>query len=288
MDLVSSLQTNPSPIHEDMASSSVKKAILLSGKASAEVARVEREACVAFCDTHGYEVVGEETVADHLVASRLAHGDEPPAAVRASTEGLVYVGYAATRLFRSVEALEAFTESLTTDGATLETVKEGALTPGGLGFLAASARIAYRAAKRDMLAAVARLRIAEGKVRGKLTGRPPIGLIKGKTETGEYTYFPDPEAAEKIATLFRMALDGATMREMVIHAADAGLKAPSGVPLSPSYIQRILRNPVYAGLLKAEDGETLIPGNFKGIITEECFQLVQIALDELRRRRGSN
>lgn len=287
MSVSSCAQNNASLNDEAPASSPKKMAIILSRATAAEVAEKERYACLAYCEAHGYDVAGEKAITGHHAPMRHALSAESRPAVAAHGEERVYVGYGAMRLFSSPEDLDSFIEVLSTEDATLETVKEGALTPGSLEYNAAIAKINYRVAKRAMSAAIARLNAASRKEHGGLAGRPPLGFIAGKKETGEYTCHPDPAKSDKVIALFEKAVDGASRRELTIFADYLGLKAPNGTPLSPDYILRILRNPVYAGLIKSGDGEGYVICNVIGIISEELFQLVQVVLDEMRKGRGS-
>lgn len=98
---------------------------------------------------------------------------------------------------------------------------------------------------------VIRERMFSGKLRrareGRSPGMPaPFGYKKGATP-GALTAIAAEAAAVRQA--FRLAEDGAAHREIARHLTAHGYPTRKGGPWSASMVSKLLRNPIYAGLL---------------------------------------
>lgn len=245
-------------------------------------------ACTCYCEKSGIDILETITLPSHdphtqapgIVRSLLAKKNESGS----DLDSIILLR--ASNITRDTEVLEDLVDRCQRSGVMLISVKEGVISEAQHALDSAMAWIRFCNARGEYISCCAKSRSIERRGKGIPSGRPPLGLLSTRTESRDPTFLQIPELAPKIHTLFELASTGCTIREVVIRALALGLLSASGMPLSTNNIKQILRNPVYAGLLIAEDGVTLIPGNFPGIVTTELFFKVQSILDSRARRRS--
>lgn len=129
-----------------------------------------------------------------------------------------------------------------------------------------------------------RLGMLEKVRQGKYPSLAPIGY---RNVHGEIV--PDPECAPIVRQLFHTAATGHySITDLHQLALQSGLRARGfagrrGRLLSRAHIHRLLRNPLYAGLLPWRG--QVYPGSHEPLVSHELFQRVQEALTE--RRNGT-
>ena len=101
----------------------------------------------------------------------------------------------------------------------------------------------------------------------------PLGYYKPVTGKGT-NIFPDPETAPLIKLGFEEYAKGVhTYKSLAIFLAERGLRTREGKIPSLQLVDKILRNPVYYGLMSSF-GEVCM-GSFAPIITQELFMACQ-------------
>lgn len=241
----------------------------------------EMDRCREYCQDRGYELL--PSLPARVDVTDLS--DDHPADVMRE-ENLanvadVFVGYSATRLFDSLDQLDHFMQAAQNNGVQLDTVREGAMIPGSDALELAVARIDFRRAKRYLLKVTAKVRTANMKARGMCLGRAPQGYVINRDEKGVITLVQDEKIAPKIQKIFMLASDGLTTNDLVLKAEEMGLRTAGGLPPSPAFINRILRNTAYAGF---PPGSTE-PGDYPPIVSLEVFEKVKGLLDNRRRNK---
>lgn len=92
----------------------------------------------------------------------------------------------------------------------------------------------------------------------------------------------DPAVAPLVKEAFQQAAHGMmSLREILSHLENQGLKSRRGKALSVSRLWGMLTNPVYCGMLRYK-GE-LRQGRHEAIVSRELFDRVQIHLHRRRR-----
>ena len=119
-------------------------------------------------------------------------------------------------------------------------------------------------------------------------GRPP----KGVRLTG-YTLDGDPIPAEQriVRRIFRDFQRGESLRGIAAALEAEGIPTRSGRTWNPSSVRTILTNPRYAGLSTYCGQPIGTAGTWRGIVTQDAFELVQAKLADPRRatnRQGTD
>jgi len=113
----------------------------------------------------------------------------------------------------------------------------------------------------------------------------PLGLLNA-TRDKRAAVIHDPERAPLIRELFRaVAADAMTLAAACEWAARAGLTTRADNAIKPSPMQKILRNPLMAGMLIAEDG-SMQRADFEPIIDAATWWFVQDVLSSRTRGKG--
>ena len=111
---------------------------------------------------------------------------------------------------------------------------------------------------------------------GKWSHKAPMGYLNSKEPSLE----PDPQVAPLIAEAFqRMASGRYSLTEVTAYVNALGLRGRNGKPVEAKRLDRILRSPVYKGLIVSKKSAISAQGDFKPIVSEGRFELVQAALE---------
>ena len=87
---------------------------------------------------------------------------------------------------------------------------------------------------------------------GKWSHKAPLGYLNSKVPSLE----PDPRVAPLVAEAFqRMASGRYSLAEATAYVNALGLRGRNGKPLEPKRLDRILRSPVYKGLIVSKNSE---------------------------------
>ncbi len=142
--------------------------------------------------------------------------------------------------------------------------------------------------EREMIAERTREKMEASKRKGLfVAGVPPMGYVRGEDKLLKI----DPDAAAIVKGIFQeYALGGSTFSIAVRLNEDGHKrtkrKGEGTRPWNASDVQRILRNPLYAGYIAS--GEDLYEGQHKAVINRTLWKEVQDRLDasyaELKRR----
>ena len=133
--------------------------------------------------------------------------------------------------------------------------------------------------EREMIAERTREKMEASKRKGLyIAGVPPIGYVRAENKQLAI----EPEGAVIIERIFREYALGGTTLSVAQSLNDAGYKRTmrkdQGTrPWNANDVQRILRNPLYAGYIAS--GEDLYEGQHTAIITRELWEEVQDKLD---------
>lgn len=117
--------------------------------------------------------------------------------------------------------------------------------------------------------------------------KAPYGLRNIRDEAGRPTVEPIPEIADDIAHLLTEYAKGVITKAQILHnARKMGLKQANGKEMSPQFVDKMLRQPLYAGLEKSTltDGQ-VIPSNFEGIVPEWVYYTIQQLLESRKQSK---
>ena len=122
---------------------------------------------------------------------------------------------------------------------------------------------------------------------GYRMAKAPYGLQNVRDLLGKSILAKEPIIGDKIANLLNeFSTDTITIKELIALAEDIGLVRPNGKPMNHSYMGKILRNSIYAGLEKNEhtNNQFIETSQFEGIIDKDTYWRNQRILD---RRKGA-
>ncbi len=114
---------------------------------------------------------------------------------------------------------------------------------------------------------------------GRWTFKAPLGYLNGRDAGGNKTLIPDPDRAPQIAEAFNLFATGLYKREQVRERLNmTGFRTPKGKHLSAETLNRVLRNPRYAGILAVSRWGIESKGTYEPLIRVEVFRRVQEVL----------
>lgn len=115
----------------------------------------------------------------------------------------------------------------------------------------------------------------------------PYGLRNIRDTLGRPTLEPVEPIAGKIKHLLKEYSTGAyTKGQLLREAQRTGLTQPNGKPMIYQYLDKLLRQPIYAGLERNSftDGQ-IVASTFKGLVPEWVFYANQMLLDERKKSK---
>ena len=111
---------------------------------------------------------------------------------------------------------------------------------------------------------------------GRWTFKAPLGYKNGRDAAGNKTLIPDDSRAPLIREAFNLYKTGLYTKEHVRERVNAqGLKGVDGNPLSRESFARMLRNPLYSGVLAVQGWDISSQGKFTPLVDRETFRHVQ-------------
>jgi site-specific DNA recombinase len=127
---------------------------------------------------------------------------------------------------------------------------------------------------------VAGMRAALAK--GRWTHQPPLGFLKPPHRDGP-SLIADPDRGPLVRLAFeRMATGRFKKREVLDELTALGLRTRRGEMLSLQTFGSMLRNRLYAGIVRVPKWEFEGPGDFEPLVDSETFHAVQSLLDGRR------
>lgn len=107
-------------------------------------------------------------------------------------------------------------------------------------------------------------------------GRIPLGYLASKDEGNKTILIQDPSTSEIIKKAFTEYSTGVYSQLDIMNMVNrAGLKTKSGKKISSQLINKILRNPVYAGFIRNPWENKLEKGLHEGIVGKAIFDACQ-------------
>ena len=244
---------------------------------------VQEKACKAFCEAKNLKVLKvfvEEgasaykgkyrTVFEEMIRFCRDHQDQLSAVVV----------YDVTRFFRDAELHMQYRKLLLTFGIELLT-PQVELGPDPFQMYVERSLANQATLHSDLKSKTSKSTQITTRRKGRLTQRAPIGYLNQRQLEGQRRTLVvhDPARAPIIAEAFKMyAYSDRSKLSIYRWATEAGLtNRKSGKPISTSTFDRILENPVYAGIIHVVDNEYVI-AEFEPIITKDLFEEVQAKL----------
>jgi site-specific DNA recombinase len=198
----------------------------------------------------------------------------------------VVVVYKVDRLSRSILDFAQVMRTFGEFNCAFVSVTQHFSTADAMGRLTLNILMSFAEFERDMISERTRDNIAAARRNGKWTGGPtPFGYRVDDLKK----LVLDPDAAplarhvfhryEKMrsACLVARELDESSIQRPRMHGDTGGAR-----PWDKNDILRILRNPVYTGLLRSDEG--LVVGEHEALVDRERFERVQRLLGERRPR----
>lgn len=131
----------------------------------------------------------------------------------------------------------------------------------------------------DLIADRTRNSMEHARSSGRPTHRPPLGYLMGRERGGAPTMTPDPDRAGIVRKGFELFGTGLFSVNEIVRMMNAdGLTTRHGKKLSVQSLHRMLRNPVYSGMLVVSEQRGSAAGNFEGLVSREVFDRVQAVL----------
>jgi site-specific DNA recombinase len=119
---------------------------------------------------------------------------------------------------------------------------------------------------------------------GQWTWRAPIGYLNFQDAAGRKSLIPDPDRARWIQQAFELYATGLHTKQAVLQKITAlGLRSKKGRKLSQEDFRRMLRNPIYVGLLSIEGWGIEMKASFEPLVPHDLFESVQALLDGKKR-----
>ncbi|MFC2025234.1 recombinase family protein [Chloroflexota bacterium] len=260
--------------------------------------QTQREACLAYCNQKGYEVVRQFSETYSGLTLERPKLNELRDLIRSNNLDLVVV-YCLDRISRDPTHGVILIQELENHNVTLEAVTE-TVESTDLGKL-----ITYiRGFASKLEAEKIRERTTRGKQaylkQGKLPQGTGIGIYgyEWNKDTGHRT-INDLET-KVVQRIFAMVLQGLSFHKIALELNKAGIKSKSGSMWHPLTIRRILNNPTYAGktyygmskrvgktkvIAQPKENWTLLPDITPPIISEEMFKRTQEVLLQAKQAR---
>ncbi|MFC1987292.1 recombinase family protein [Chloroflexota bacterium] len=259
--------------------------------------QTQREACLAYCEQKGYEVVRQFSETFSGLTLERPKLTELRDLVRASAIDFIVV-YCLDRLSRDpahgamlFQQLEEQNVSLEAVTETIENTDLGKLISYIRGF--ASKLEAEKIRERTMRGKQAYLK------QGKLPQGTGIGIYgyEWNKDTGRRTV--NELETKVVQKMFTMVLQGFSYHKIALELNKTGIKSKSGSMWNPLTIRRIATNQTYTGktyygmskrvgnrvIAQPKENWTLLPDITPPIITEDMFQRTQEAIKQAKLSR---
>ena len=121
---------------------------------------------------------------------------------------------------------------------------------------------------------------AEKLAQGWMPGTPPPGYVTAVVNSKKI-HIHDPKTADCIKRVFRLYLEeGQSITTITEALRKMNVASRKGRPLPRSYVEKILKNPFYMGIIRFNGKE--YPGAQKPLITQELFESIQAKLGAKR------
>lgn len=118
---------------------------------------------------------------------------------------------------------------------------------------------------------------------GRWTFKAPPGYLNGNRKLGSSSLILEQERAPLIRQAFETYGSGLHSKQTVLAMVNAaGLRTVKGKLMSKQTFEKMLRNPVYAGLLVVDKWGERRRGDFEALVSQELFDRVQALLDGKR------
>ncbi len=119
--------------------------------------------------------------------------------------------------------------------------------------------------------------------RGRWTFQAALGYLNGRDAMGAAVLVPDPDRAELVRQAFRMAAEGKTIYEITDTMKGLGLKTRKGNHVLPQGWAKILRKPIYKGIVDVA-GWAPATATFDPLVSPDLFDRVQGVLARRRHK----
>jgi site-specific DNA recombinase len=115
---------------------------------------------------------------------------------------------------------------------------------------------------------------------GRWIWHPPLGYLATRSRP---SLVEDPERARLVRWAFERVAEGCSVEDTVKRLRRLGLKTRRGALVFSQQVHKMLRNPVYTGLIVCQAwGGVEYRGDFPALVDEELFRRVQMALRSRR------
>lgn len=119
---------------------------------------------------------------------------------------------------------------------------------------------------------------------GRFLGVAPAGYINARDANNKPILLIDPEKSEVVKSIFQQYHHGATRKALLLFAEESGLGRQGNV-----WLERILKNPLYAGLVKIKawggNPDKIVSGIHPAIIDPELYWNVQDQIKNSNRKK---
>lgn len=237
----------------------------------------QEQACRAYCTHHGYDIdqvfidAGEsaKTTGRPDFQRMLEHCRQRKGRLHA------VVVYSLTRFSRNTADHHAIATLLRGFGIALRSVTEPIDdSPSGRlmeGILASFSQFDNDARSQRVTAGM-----QAAIDRGRWVWHAPLGYLNGRR--GGPSLIPDPERAPAVRELFERCAAGVTGSALHAHAHALGLRTKHGHTVSQPRLYKLLRQPVYMGVVRQATWGKDRRGDFEPLVSEHTFARVAAQL----------
>jgi site-specific DNA recombinase len=119
---------------------------------------------------------------------------------------------------------------------------------------------------------------------GRWTHGAPLGYTNAAKDSGGPSLLPDPSRSSFVTLAFELYASGDYSKaEIAGRLAAQGLRTRGGEEPTYDTINRMLRNPLYAGRVVSPSWSIDRPGDFRPLVTDEMFRRTQARLNGCNR-----
>ncbi len=237
----------------------------------------QQKACIEYCEREGYAV--SEIFVEEGESAKTANRPEFQKMLKYchKNRGKVQtvVVYALTRFSRNTHDHAEVRALLLGLGVTLRSVTEP-IEDTSTGRLMEGVLASFSQFDNDVRAERTVAGMKSALQSGRWTFKAPLGYLNVQSPQNGKTIVHDPDKAPLIRQAFELYATGLYTKEQVLKKVTAlGLKTQTGKKLHSQAFNKLLRKPIYAGLLAVNKWESFKQGNFEPIVSRDLFDKVQ-------------
>jgi site-specific DNA recombinase len=236
----------------------------------------QEDACRTYCEKHGFQVLAVFAEAESAKSvDRAQFQAMQDFCLKYRKQVAVLVVYNVSRFSRVTSDHLTVRLLLQKLGIELRSVMEGIdSTPTGR--FTETIMSAYAQLDNELRAMRTKEGMTAAVKAGNFVHRAPLGYVNADVPGG---LTKDPSTAELIRTIFEMFASGESKAEILARVTELGLRSPqTGSEISSQFLDKILSNPAYGGIVSIPKWGLQVQGKFEPILDPELYARVKARL----------